>query len=390
MLSLLTTAALAAPPEACDLGGDAIYVLTITPGAEVTDLFGHTALLITSEQRDPIVYDWGHYAAGQLSTALDFLRGNPTFWLGADALDEVIAKFEGQDRTIYAQRLALPQPMAQAVRAQIDWRAPGDLEPFAYHWYRRNCTNEVMSLIDDATGGQISTQRAGPSPHTAVRQALRHAGGNLPVWLGLHLGCGRIADAPLTEWEAMFMPQTGFDGLASSSLTWPDGTQHPLVDHTCTLGGGTRGFAPAQPPRRDLGLLAAGLAGGGLVLAADRSSQKLALLGIAVLGGVLGILGSVVWIVGVFGMFEPVWQLHNLPLLSPLSAGLIPAALWARRAPHSRLPARFAAGLLALAVVGGLLAVAGGLQDRNLGVMGLAFPWLLASLIVLRPRRSIA
>lgn len=385
MLPLLATAALAAPLEACDLGGDAIYVLTIAPGAEVTDLFGHTALLITTEGRDPLVYDWGHYAAGQLSTALDFLKGSPTFWLGADELPEVIAKFEGQDRTIYAQRLELPEPVSAAVRAQIDWRSPGDLEPFPYHWYRRNCTNEVMSLLDGAAGGQISAQRAGTSPHTAVRQALRHAGGNLPVWLGLHLGCGRVADAPMTEWQAMFMPQTGFDGLASTTLAWPDGTERPLVADTCTLGRGTRGFAPPQAPRRDLGLLITGLVGGGLLLAADRIRPGLARLGVAGLGSVLAILGSVVLIVGLFGMFEPVWQLHNLPLLSPLSAALAPAALWAQRDRGSRAPARIAAGLIALALVGVLLALIGGLQDRNLGVMGLTLPWLLASLVVLRP-----
>ena len=376
----LTLTALANPsedlPAECNALDPGAYLLTMSPGGSLTNIFGHNALLMTHSSHGPVVYDWGHYLLGDLETAWGLLRGNPEFWLGADRLDYVLKKFERQDRIIIAQQLDLPQAAMDHVAAELDWLSPRDRRAFTYHWLDRNCTTEVLTLLDTALGGELSQQHAAASEQSPASQALRHTSGHV-AWLGLHLGCGRVAHGEVSDWRAMFMPSYALDTLASSTVTWPDGDPRPLVSRTCTLLPGSKGFARPRAPNRDAGFALAGLVGAAGLIGLHRVRPGLARLGIAAIGAWLGFWGTVVLLIGLLGMFVPVWEYHNLPFCSPLSALLIVAAAVARRRP--RLAGQLASLLLGIAGLGVGIAAVRGFGDHNLGVMAAVLPWLGAS-----------
>jgi len=383
--AIVIAAAVAAPlseavPPPCGPLTPGPYILTMSPGDSLNNLFGHTALVLPDAKGRPVVFDWGNYSLGDWRTVWGVLRGSPSFRLDAEPLPSVLERFRRRRRFVVAQRLELSERTLVRLQGEVLRQKPLEEPSFEYHWLRRNCTTEVLAVLDAATDGAISAQHAAPAPTGPAEHALRHAHDKPAAWLGLHLGCGLVAHRPGSYWDAMFVPDYAAERLDVS--LGEDG--QPLVSETCTLVAGELGFAPAVPPNRDRGMALAGVLGAAALLGARRVGPRLAQVGVALVGLQLGLWGTVALLIGALGMFEPVWELHNQPFASPGSFALVFAAWWARRGDPDG--ARVAAVMVAIAALGVLGALLRGLSDHNLGVMALAVPWVTASWWVLRQR----
>ncbi|MBX2798944.1 MAG: DUF4105 domain-containing protein [Myxococcales bacterium] len=382
MLFWLLSVAHAAPPPACtQIESGAAYVLTMAPGDRNENLFGHTALLLFPEGGEPMVYDWGHYTPGAIKDIVDFIRGEPTYYLGATGLNRKLKKRQRDKRSVYAQRLDLSPDALAKLSSNVDWMEAGERQPFAYHWLHTNCTTELLDRIDEAVGGALSAQHAEVGDRSAAGEALAHAAKKPLTWFAFHLGCGQTAHTPLSDWDARFMPQATYDLLEDTSL---DG--RPFVTQTCTLFDSDHDMLETQPPpNRDGWLALLGLLGAGAVGAAAWRRRTLGIAGAAVVGGVLGFWGFVIAFFAWFGTFAPVWTVHNLPVVSPLQWLLIPAAIGAWRTPAATWPSRLAWGLVALGGLGALIAAVRGFGDHNLGVVLWALPLSAVAAWALRP-----
>lgn len=363
---------------------DGIWLLTVEPGGDPQTIFGHTAVLdyATDQGGYSPVYDYGRFTVDPLPVmAWEVLTMQKPYSMGSASLDDTIARYDRLGRGIIAQRLDLPPARRVSLQRALaaDLSIGGD---FPYNWYRPNCTTRVQDRLDEALDGALRDAWADPGTSPAD-EVLRHSAPHVPLWLGLRWGSGRVAHQPVSRYDAAFLP----DGFmhALDGTTW---NGRPLVAERCVLGAVEPTPVPERGPRRWLPLGIVGLATAGGLTGLAGAKRGLALAVVALLGTLLGLWGSAALLVGSLGTFAPFWGHHNLTLASPLSFALVGAAWAARRDPSSETPARIAAALLGLAVLGTAWSLVAGDADQNLGLALALVPALVGAQQALRPRVS--
>lgn len=390
LLVVLAPTAHADEPAACELppSTPAIYVLTVAPGNDVPNAFGHTALLVWSPRAGvrSAVFDYGRYRAASITElAWKMLRMELPYFMSADPLGNVMARYKAEGREVIAQRIALtPEESAALVTSQREQTKDPE---FPYHWYSSNCTTKIRDAIDASMGGALKAQHEGEESNTsACREVLRHSAPNVPLWFGLHWGSGRYADLPISEWDAMYLPD-GFRRGIDESMR-PDGT--PLVAETCVLVQSDGPGVLAEPPNRNLVLWALGLVAAGILFGLSKLGRGIGLTSVGALGLGVGVFGSAAVLIGSLGTFAPFWGWHNQWFANPAWFALGPAAVIAWRDRASEWPLRLGGAVVVLAGLGILAFLVRGIADRNFGIIGLAVPVLLVAASLLRPSNDPA
>ncbi len=382
----LARVALAAEPlPRCGPLEPGAYVLTMSPGESVQNVFGHTALLVADADQGEwsTVYDFGRYELGPpLEQAWAVLNMEQPYYVSARPLSQIVERYANRERSVVVQQLALTNDQITSLTSGVV-RKLNDDPYFAYNWYRPNCTTEIQDRLDAVLGGALSAQHGEVSDTSPAREVLRHSSNLVPLWFGLHWGSGRIADRRISHWEGMFLPDGLRRGLARSQT--PDG--EPLVVHECVLVDAGSPSVPTQPPSRFGWLLAVGLVWGGVVAGLSWLRRGVGLAVVSAQGLAVGLFGSAAVLVGSLGTFAPFWGHHNLAFANPGHLLLAAMGVVAWRRPASQVPAAVT-GLLCGAAGGGVVAAIAHVgTDRNLGIIALLLPPLLAALWALRPVR---
>ncbi|MEQ1501638.1 MAG: DUF4105 domain-containing protein [Myxococcota bacterium] len=367
-----------------DLGPvPAVYLLTFGSDLSVETAFGHSALLLWEPARGQKsrVYDFGHFEVSDpVALVWGIATNDQHYFVGRQSLGRMLHDYGPLGRWVVAQRLALTPDEADALARSLE-HTLRDEDSFPYNWYRPNCTTRIGDVLDETLGGALSAQHIGPSGTSRAREVERHAV-NLPwLWFGLHWGSGHVADAELTRWESTFLPVRLMEVAATSTIR-----DQPLVTDTCELLPGWMPPIPDEAPNRDPALAAIGLGAAGALLGIDRASPRLGRAATGLLGVAVGLFGTAALLVGILGTFAPSWGAHNLAFASPLTLLVAVAAGWAARRPTSPVPARLVAAVVAIAAGGIVLALVRGFTDRNLGIVALTVPALLAAGWTCRPR----
>lgn len=376
-----------AEPSPCpeDFGPPAVYLLTFSPGTSVNTAFGHTALLLWDPRHGSgsRVYDFGHFDPSDPAALVwGIVKNDQQYSIGRASLDQTLQIYGRLGRGIVAQELAIGRREARTLTDSLA-QTLQDEPSFAYNWYRPNCTTRVGDLLDQILGGRLAPQHQAPSGTSMADQVLRHAAPVPWLWLGLRWGAGHDAERELTRWEAAFLPVTLMERIGASEIEG-----RPLVVSECQLLPRRSPPVPAVAPNRDGILAAVGLGGAVMLVAADRVRRRVALVLAGIFGLVVGLFGAAALLVVVMDSFVPGWGAHNLPFATPLHLGLVGAAVVASRRPSSRTPLGIAIGVVLVAVFGVLLALGRGFADRNLGILLLLVPPLLATAWVLRPKTT--
>ncbi len=155
--------------------------MTIGPGAEIYERFGHNAIWIrdTAAHRD-LVYNYGEFDFSQPDFYRNFALGVPQYWLAVDDLDGTLAQYQARQRSVTVQELRL----TPAQRAEIANRLAVNVEPthrvYTYNYYSANCSTRVRDLLDDVLGGALRRATQGrPADGTLRFHTLRSIANNV-------------------------------------------------------------------------------------------------------------------------------------------------------------------------------------------------------------------
>lgn len=366
LLSWMLGVALAAPPpEAppCDLdapiekGELSFYVLTAAPGPRPYSFFGHTGLWVRSHHQElDHIWEYGVFYSSRGEPLTDMIMGRMQTGWGVDPMRKELKRYQREDRLLLAQKLDLPDTEAWRLRRQLVGISRSDA-PFEdiFHWAGNNCSTMLRDVLDGYVDGALGAALDGPSPLNHRQEVMRHLA---PQWwaaLGVQIGAGTPFDEPRTRYESAFLPIRLYEGLDRTRVTWPDGSERPLVSEVCTLHAGAHGFPEDAPPNRvphlwGAGALLASLLGVlGRAAPGSRGARIAGGLLVGAWGLALGALGSVLVF---FLAFSEWWGWRpnlNVLLVSPLTLGLVPVGVaWARGRLGSR--ARWWTGGLAILV----------------------------------------
>lgn len=378
-------AATTTPAQSAEPGSElTIYLLTMGPGDEVWERFGHNAIWVRDRARHTdIAYNWGMFDFEQPNFIPRFLAGRMLYWMAGYDTPRTIESYIAVNRSVSAQELRLTPAQRVALRDFVEWNARDENKYYHYDYYRDNCSTRVRDAIDRVLGGSIRRASANVPTGTTYRShTQRLTAGDVPVYTGIMIILGHPADRPISAWQEMFLPAKLHDHLRHVTVPDASGRQVPLVASEWPLFVAKRPPEPAAPPRDTLYYLLAGLVVAALLVALSvgtaRGSRG-ARAGLAVVGGawslLAGLAGTAILIAWTLTEHVFMRRNENVLQLNPLSLALVvllPLLLYRGRA--SRAVAWLGTAIAALAVLGFAIQVLPWFHQVNGEIIALALP----------------
>ncbi|MEP6904749.1 MAG: DUF4105 domain-containing protein, partial [Gemmatimonadales bacterium] len=349
-----------------------VYLVTMGPGDEVWEKFGHNALwLHDSLRHTDIAYNWGLFDFSASDFLPRFLKGDMLYWMGGFDQMGTVDLYRRANRTVMAQELNLTSTQKDSLRKFVEWNAQPENRFYHYDYFRDNCSTRVRDALDRVLGGVIKRATdsivTGTTYRSHTRRLTEDARG---VYLGTLLGLARPVDRPISRWEEMFLPVRLHNDLRDIRVKDETGASVPLVKSDTALYVSSRPPEALEPRSHLAVYLIAGLLIGFVALLlrylVDRGSSGIrpALIVFAglwhLVAGIGGTLLAALWL---FTNHIYSYQNENLLQANPLSlvaAVMIVAALTRRGASGSgsivrRWPSRMAWTVAGIAFAGFVL-----------------------------------
>ena len=340
----------AAAPDATVPGSElTVYLMTMGPGDEVWEKFGHNAIWIHDSLRHTdVAYNWGLFDFAAKDFFPRFLKGDMRYWMGGFDQQGTLQFYRDANRPVWAQELNFTPQQRVSLAQFVEWNAQPENRFYHYDYFRDNCSTRVRDALDRALGGVIAgaTQRA-PTGTTYRFHTRRLTQDVTWVYLGTLLGLGEPVDRPISRWEEMFLPVRLHDDIRGIRVRDASGRSVPLVKSETVLFASTR--EPERPEPTDH--IAVYLVAGMLLLVAvlllrhlANAGDKRARLALLVVAGLwnlaVGIAGTGLATLWAFTNHVYSYYNENLLQANPLSLVLavaVLASLW-RSESENRAP----------------------------------------------------
>ncbi|MEO5904230.1 MAG: DUF4105 domain-containing protein [Gemmatimonadaceae bacterium] len=372
---------------ASETGSDlTVYLLTMGPGDQVWEKFGHNAIWIhDGANNTDIAYHWGVFDFRDKDFYPNFIRGKMLYLMGAFDFNETIDFYRQSNRTVWAQELNLTPGQRYSLAQFVTWNVRPENRHYRYDYYRDNCSTRVRDAIDNALGGVIRKTFVNIPTSTTFRfHTERLTQGDWPVFTGTMAGLGQPTDRPITAYEEMFLPVKLKDHLQTLRVS-ANGVSAPLVKSERVLVQATRTPEDVEVRRGITGYLVLSLVvlllvTGAFALSSGKPTFALALIAVwSLLAGLSGVLLAGLW---AFTDHVYSYRNENLFQLNPISLIVLVAVIrliaarageadWASRLSSAQ---RWSFIVAVLPVVGFVLQVLPMFRQVNGDIIALAMP----------------
>jgi hypothetical protein len=383
-----------------------VYLMTMGPGDQVWERFGHNAIWI----HDPatgsdLAFNYGIFSFDQPGFLGRLLRGDMLYTMAPYDASATVNAYAAYDRAVWVQELNLTVTQKQSLYEFLLWNARPENANYRYDYFRDNCSTRVRDAIDRVLGGGLrGTLGAIPTGSTYRSESLRLTHNDMPVSAGLLLAMGPEVDRPLSAWEESFVPMRLSEHIAgvrvpdAEGLVGGNGVDAPLVAGEWTLYVSGRAPLPAEAPVHTPWFLFVGLAVAGTIAGlrllgerADRRGGRIAFASIAAgWAGAVGFLGLLIMLLWVGTGHTVTYGNVNVLAANPLSLLLTWLIIGGGigRAGARRWAARVSLAVAALALLGVLLSLTPLVQQYNGPILALLVPPQLATAWALYPWRK--
>ncbi len=380
-----------------------VYLLTMGPGDEVWERFGHNAIWIHDELNGTdIAYHWGLFDFADKEFVPRFIQGRMRYSMGAFDLAQTIDAYRNANRTVWSQKLNLSPAQRRKLADFVAWNILPENRFYRYDYFRDNCSTRVRDAIDMALGGPIRKSTEGvPSGTTYRSHTERLTQDDWPVFTGTMIGLGEPVDRPIDVYEEMFLPVRMMERIKTLRVPGASGSE-PLVLENGVLFQATRAPEDASVRRGMLGylLIAAVILAlwFGLFMLGRRDGRMTGVLLVAITWSVMAGLAGVL-LTGLWGFTDHLYSYRNENVLQLNPVSLLTAValiqfLWALRKSPALRPSRFltitAIAASAFSIAGFVLQVLPSFTQGNGDVIALAMPLHvgLAAVVVALAMRS--
>lgn len=297
-----------------------VSLLTCSPGEEVYELFGHTALRYRSlERKFDYVYSYGYFSFEQPNFIWRFIKGETDYLAGVVSYKTFIKEYSERGSGVTEQVLNLTPEQKEKLHAAVfnDCRSQ---EPYRYNYIYNNCTTRIIDKITEQLPTNDSIIFSGEKQAATIREAIEQHTASQP-WtaFGINLLFGADVDEPATSTTLLFLP--GYLQRDLSSAKYSDGTPVvsnerellPNIEKTKTLNHFT-------PFNSALLLLLLTM----IITLCEVRSRKRAWIYDVLLLTVQGTAGCVLLFLALFSQHPAVSNNYLIILLNPLPLLLIP------------------------------------------------------------------
>lgn len=219
-------------------------LLTCSPGTEVYELYGHTALRVTDEKGLDVVFNYGVFNFNQPYFVWHFVLGQTDYMVQPIPFQLFMVAYEERGSSVTSQRLNLTKEEAtKLMRSLMDNALPQNRE-YRYNYLTNNCTTKVRDMIEHAIEGEVMYKEA--EKHTFRECIHQYTKGHPWAELGNDMLLGASVDTVLTDRRSAFLPERLMNFYRDAVIYDVEGNSRPLL-----IGGAkvllAKKSMPSQP-----------------------------------------------------------------------------------------------------------------------------------------------
>jgi hypothetical protein len=196
-----------------------ISLLTCSPGAELYSTFGHTALRIVDTARhSDVVFNYGTFDFSDPDFYTKFVKGKLEYFLSVENYRDFLYAYQVEQRSIWEQELNLDCNEKEQMVNAINVNMQGTNRFYKYDFLYDNCTTRIRDLIFKNISNVAINKRLIPPGITSrdLIHSYLDKGGEPWSKLGIDILLGSKLDKPVTNNEAMFLPDYLMKGVDSA------------------------------------------------------------------------------------------------------------------------------------------------------------------------------
>lgn len=213
-----------------------ISVITIGPGPELYDSFGHTALRVHDpESQLDIVFNYGRFDFNTPNFYTKFARGKLLYLLGVATFDDFISDYKEQRRWVKSQVLNIRYTEKLTLFDFLKNNAKQENRAYLYDFFYDNCATRPIDAINSILNNQVVFDYRDFPDERTHRKLIRE---NVPwnSWgsLGMDVAIGSVTDKPATKEDYLFLPNYTMAAIDKADVM-RNNILYPLVLRTETL-----------------------------------------------------------------------------------------------------------------------------------------------------------
>jgi hypothetical protein len=358
------------------------FLMTIGPGDDVYEVFGHNAIVrVEADGGGESAYNWGVFDFDQPNFVGRFLMGRMLYRMERLDLAGSIEHYRSTNRAVRITELLLTEEQARRLAAYCDANDTDASREYRYDYFLDNCSTRVRDAIDHGLGGEVRRRLVGASTggQTFRSQADRLVSTTPWAAVGLAYALGRPTDRVLDRWEESFIPMR----LEASLREIPG-----VLGRDVFVLQSSRAPEPTAALRWWPAALGAGVAVGGLgVLLASRRRKlfrSLAVVGVVLWSLCAGLVG--LGLAAVMLLTDHAATRWNISILQigPQSLPLVWAGVVLLRGKSWRFTGLAAAIPVGVALAGVVIGFVPGTSVTNPGIVMAALTLHLGAWLVMR------
>lgn len=213
-----------------------VSILTIGPGSDLNDAFGHNGFRIHDEiNKVDIVYDYGRYDFNTPNFYLKFARGKLLYEIGFANFEPFLNYYKSHNRWVKEQTLNLSYSEKQALFSFLQQNAKPENKKYKYDFFYDNCATRIRDVLIDVLGDKLEYKEDHINEGYTFRQLIqKNVKANSWGSLGMDIAIGAVVDQKAKPIEYQFLPEYINKG-AQNAIIKRGSTEEPLVVQSLSL-----------------------------------------------------------------------------------------------------------------------------------------------------------
>ncbi len=199
-----------------------ISLLTCTPGEELNETFGHSAIrVIDSNSVTDHVYNYGTFNFEDKNFYIKFIKGKLRYFVNIDQFQEFAFFYQQYNRGITEQVLNLSAQEKQNIYHALIENAKEENKYYQYDFFLDNCTTRLRDIIKKYHNPTPALPAVMPTNYTFRNAIHQYLDDNNQYWskLGIDILLGARTDAIMTTEQQEFLPDNLMHALDSATNT---------------------------------------------------------------------------------------------------------------------------------------------------------------------------
>lgn len=217
-----------------------VSLLTCSPGKEIFELYGHTALRVTNltkesdltqnNRTNDLVFNFGVFSFNQPHFIARFIKGDTDYTMDAVPFDVFLKSYFRDGRHVEEQILYLNQAESHRLLQALMNLWTQESWSYRYNFFKDNCTTRARDIIEQAMDGHIVYAPSDKNKAISYRSIVHEYTADSP-WdeIGQDILLGAEADEPIDGRAQQFVPYHLKKAFSKANIQRTDGTCLPLV-----------------------------------------------------------------------------------------------------------------------------------------------------------------